>query len=169
MKDNFRGQRVFAKRRELAIRKGVLGILDLGSSKITCFALEFPKLSSDDYQTNSGSILKSAPAFRVIGVSSTRSRGVRFGEISEMDESEQAIRTVISGAQKMAGKVIEDIVVCFSGGRVNSLSLQGASKVMSREVTTKDISLAISACDFYYIEEDQFILNAMPVNFGLDQ
>ena len=130
MKDNFRGQRVFAKRRELAISKGVLGVLDLGSSKITCFALEFPKLSSGDvYQTTSGNIPKSAPAFRVIGVSSTRSRGVRFGEISEMDESERAIRTVISGAQKMAGKVIEDIVVCFSGGRINSLSLQGVSKV----------------------------------------
>ena len=170
MKDLFRGQRVFAKRRELAIRKGILGILDLGSSKITCFALEFPKLSSGEvYEKTYGSVLKSAPAFRVVGVSSTRSRGVRFGEICEMDDSEQAIRTVISGAQKMAGKVIEDIVVCFSGGRINSFSLQGASKVMSREVTSKDISLAISTCDFDYIGEDEFILNAMPVNFGLDQ
>mgnify|MGYP001405273024 CR=1 FL=1 len=170
MKDLFQAQRVFAKRRELAIRKGTLGILDLGSSKITCFALEFPKLSSDEvYETTYGNNFKSAPAFRVIGVSSTKSRGIRFGEIWEMDESEKAIRTVISGAQKMAGKVIEDIVVCFSGGRLNSLSLQGTSKVMSREVSAKDISLAISACDFDYLGGDEFILNAMPVNFSLDQ
>ena len=90
MKDLFQAQRVFAKRRELAIRKGTLGILDLGSSKITCFALEFPKLSSDEvYETTYGNNFKSAPAFRVIGVSSTKSRGIRFGEICEMDESEK--------------------------------------------------------------------------------
>ena len=45
MKNYFQGQKVFSKRRELAIRKGILGVLDIGSSKITCFALEFPKVN----------------------------------------------------------------------------------------------------------------------------
>ena len=45
MKNYFQGQKVFSKRRELAIRKGILVVLDIGSSKITCFALEFPKVN----------------------------------------------------------------------------------------------------------------------------
>lgn len=169
IKHLFQGQKVFTKRRELAIRKGTLGILDIGSSKITCFALEFPKLSAvDSYESVDVVTRKSAPAFRVIGVSSTKSRGIRFGEIVEMEQTEQAIRTVISGAQKMAGKVVEDVLVCFSGGRTKSYSLQGFSKVISTEVNSRDISLAIGSCDFDSVDNQSFILNAMPVNFSLD-
>ena len=169
MKNYFQGQKVFSKRRELAIRKGVLGVLDIGSSKITCFALEFPKVNSiENYTSDEGLISKSAPAFRVVGVSSTKSRGVRFGEVFEMDEAEQAIRTAVSGAQKMAKTVIEDVLVCFSGGRTASYSLRGNSKVISHEISARDISLAIGACNFEGLPSDSFILNAMPVNFSLD-
>ena len=169
MKNYFQGQKVFSKRRELAIRKGILGVLDIGSSKVTCFALEFPKVNSiENYTSDEGLISKSAPAFRVVGVSSTRSRGIRFGEVFEMDEAEQAIRTVVSGAQKMAKTVIEDVLVCFSGGRTASYSLRGNSKVISHEISARDISLAIGACNFEGLPSDSFILNAMPVNFSLE-
>ena len=47
MKNYFQGQKVFSKRRELAIRKGILGVLDIGSSKITCFALELNDIRLD--------------------------------------------------------------------------------------------------------------------------
>ena len=38
--------------------------------------------------------------FRVIGASTTKSRGIRFGEIYEMREAESAIRTVIQRLRK---------------------------------------------------------------------
>jgi cell division protein FtsA len=40
--------------------------------------------------------------FKVIGHAVTRSRGVRFGEVDSMGETERAIRTAVQAAQKDA-------------------------------------------------------------------
>ena len=55
-------------------------------------------------------------AFRVIGAATTRSRGVRFGEIAAMQETERAIRTAVQAAQKMAGCASITSSPVFPGG-----------------------------------------------------
>ena len=63
--------------------------------------------------------------FRVIGATTTRSRGVRGGEVDAMPETERAIRTAVQGAQKMAGVRVDHVIACFSGGRPVSWPLSG--------------------------------------------
>ena len=46
--------------------------------------------------------------------------------------------------------------------------MQGSSKVIATEVNSRDISLAIGSCDFDSVDNQSFILNAMQVNFSLD-
>ena len=96
-----------------ALKKGTVALIDLGSSKIRCLVISF----TDPNQLNSFVAGKQqrGVSFRVIGASTTKSRGIKNGEIYEMREAESAIRTVIQRAQKMAGCLIENVFLTFSG------------------------------------------------------
>jgi hypothetical protein len=63
--------------------------------------------------------------FRVIGAATTRSRGVRFGEIDSCQETERAIRTAVQAAQKMAQVRVDHVIVSLAGARPRSYGLAG--------------------------------------------
>jgi cell division protein FtsA len=75
-------------------------MLDIGTFKIACLVLKFDEtdISPRRRDRRDGG----AGGFRVIGAATTRSRGVRFGEIDTVQETERAIRTAVQAAQKMA-------------------------------------------------------------------
>ena len=93
MMDPYASQRAMRQMRKMAMQRGVVAILDVGSSKISCLVLRFDGVGRpfDDGEIGS---LAGQSGFRVIGAATTRSRGVRFGEITEMQETERAIRKI---------------------------------------------------------------------------
>ncbi len=111
-------QRAMRARREAALKRGVIAVLDIGTSKVACLVLQF--VPSDDGEAERGRPTLTQGAFRVIGASNTRSRGVAFGEIAAMEECERAIRTAIQAAQKMANLRVDHVIVSFAGGRPRS-------------------------------------------------
>ena len=116
-------QRAMRARREAALKRGVIAVLDIGTAKVACLVLQFVP---DDGQTApDGQPTLRQGAFRVIGAANTRSRGVTFGEISSMEECERAVRTAIQGAQKMAGLRVDHVIVSFAGGRPRSYGVTG--------------------------------------------
>ena len=149
----FLTQRQLRQKRLNALKKGILGLIDLGSSKITCFLLNFSVDENEQKFSTSNLIPKNIP-FRVIGVATTKSRGISNGEIISIEEVEKAIRTVVQASQKMAGVIIEDVMVSFSGGNINSTSLIGKAEIESSVVNEKDIGNALGNCNF-----NQFISN----------
>ena len=73
-------QRAMRNMRKAAMQRGVVAVLDVGSSKIACLVLRFDgteRLSDDGIGPMAGQA-----GFRVIGAATTRSRGVTFGEIA---------------------------------------------------------------------------------------
>jgi len=164
----FEMQRDMRQRREAAVRRGVVGILDIGTSKVVCMILQFaPNLNTEPKAVNAVTI-PSMGSFRVVGVRATQSRGVRFGEISAMDETARAIRTSVQRAQKMAGMRIDDVLVSFSGGRPRSYGLGGAVRVENGEVSESDIGHVMASCDVPPYGEHRQPIQAMPVSYTLD-
>jgi cell division protein FtsA len=106
--------------------------------------------------------------FRVIGAATTRSRGVRFGEVDAMQETERAIRTAVQAAQKMANVRVDHVIACLSGARPRSYGLDGALDVAGGMVTEQDISQVMASCDVPDYGTDREVLHAQPVNFALD-
>jgi len=107
-------------------------------------------------------------SFRVIGAATTRSRGVRFGEIEAMAETERAIRTAVQAAQKMANVRVDHVIASISGGRPRSYGLDGQVDVMGSVVTEGDIGRVLAECDVPDIGEGREVLHAQPINFALD-
>ena len=125
---------------------------------------------TDSNQINSFSTgkLHGGLSFRVIGASTTRSRGIRNGEIYEMREAERAIRTIIQRAQKMAGCLIENVFLTFSSGTQKSALISSSINFIQREVTKADIGHALSKLNLAHDDFEREIVHALPVNFSVD-
>jgi len=162
----YESQRAMRNMRKAAMQRGVVAILDVGSSKIACLVLRFDGADP----TTSGEVgsLAGQAGFRVIGAATTRSRGVRFGEIDVMSETERAIRTAVQAAQKMAQVRVDHVIACFSGAEPRSYGLAGEVDLEGTVVTEQDISRVLSACDVPEYGAGREVLHAQPVNFALD-
>ena len=121
----YEAQRAMRNMRKAAMQRGVIAILDVGSSKIGCLVLRFD--GSDRLKDAEGvGPMAGQAGFRVIGAATTRSRGVRFGEIDAMQETERAIRTAVQAAQKMANIRVDHVIAAFAGAEPRSYGLAGA-------------------------------------------
>ncbi|SEW20987.1 cell division protein FtsA [Cognatiyoonia koreensis] len=167
MRDLYESQRAMRNMRKAAMQRGVIAILDVGTSKIACLVLRFdgPEKFGDNDVIGS---LAGQSTFRVIGAATTRSRGVRFGEVDAMQETERAIRTAVQAAQKMANVRVDHVIATLSGARPKSYGLDGSVDIEGGMVTDMDIGRVMAACDVPDYGADREVLHAQPVNFALD-
>ncbi len=160
-------QRAMRHMRKAAMQRGVVAVLDVGTSKIACLVLRFDGTDRLAEAEGIGAMAGQA-GFRVIGAATTRSRGVRFGEIEAMQETERAIRTALQAAQKMANIRVDHVIACFSGAQPRSYGLAGSIDLDGEVVDEQDVSRVLSACDVPDYGEGREVLHAQPVNFALD-
>ncbi|MCU0802727.1 MAG: cell division protein FtsA [Rhodobacteraceae bacterium] len=167
MTDLYQTQRAMRNMRKAALQRGVVAILDIGTTKIACLVLRFdgPDRLTDSEQVGP---MAGQSAFRVIGAATTRSRGVRFGEIAQMNETEKAIRTVAQAAQKMANVRVDHVIACFSGAAPRSYGLAGELVLEDSVVTEQDVARVMAACEAPDIGDGRDVLHAQPVNFAID-
>jgi cell division protein FtsA len=163
----YESQRAMRNMRKAAMQRGVIAVLDVGTSKIACLVLRFD--GTDRLSDAEGiGVMAGQAGFRVIGAATTRSRGVRYGEIEAMQEAERAIRTAIQAAQKMANIRVDHVIACFSGADPRSYGLAGSITLDGQVVTEQDVSRVLSACDVPDYGDGREVLHAQPVNFALD-
>ncbi|MCC6007942.1 MAG: cell division protein FtsA [Rhodobacteraceae bacterium] len=163
----YQSQRAMRNRRQAALQRGVVAIIDVGTCKIACLILRFdgPQrfAGADGVRSSAGQ-----SSFRVIGAATTRARGVRFGEIETMRETERAIRTAVQAAQKMAEVRVDHVIASFSGARPRSYGLEGVLELHDGPVGDHDIARVLAACDLPDLGTGREALHAQPVNFVLD-
>lgn len=167
MIDLYHSQRAMRNMRKAAMQRGVIAILDIGTSKIACLVLRFDGPGHSRENDGVGS-LAGQSSFRVIGAATTRSRGVRHGEIDAMQETERAIRTAVQAAQKMANVRVDHVIAAFSGANPRSYGLAGAIDLHDTVVTEHDVARVLASCDVPDIGDAREVLHAQPVNFALD-
>ena len=167
MTDLYQSQRAMRSMRRAAMHRGVIAVLDIGSSKIACLILRFDGPQQFPDEAGVGS-LAGQSSFRVIGAATTRSRGVKLGEIHAMQETERAIRTAVQAAQKMANVRVDHAIACFSGGQPRSYGLAGEADIQGGQVGEADVAHVLAACDVPDYGDGRDVLHAQPVNFALD-
>lgn len=167
MSDLYQTQRAMRAMRQAAIQRGVVAILDVGTSKIACLVLQFDGRGRATEGEGIGA-MAGQTQFRVIGAATTRSRGIELGETCAVQETERAIRTAVQAAQKMANTRVDHVIACLSGGQPRSYGLAGIVNVDSDVVTETDVARVLAACDVPDYGMDREVLHAQPVNFALD-
>ena len=163
----YHSQRAMRTMRSAALQRGVIAVLDVGTSKIGCFILKFEGIEEKIDGDGVGS-LAGQSGFQVIGSALTKSRGIEYGEIVSMPETERAIRTALQSAQKLANSRVDHVIACISGGSPRSYGLEGNVNIKSEIVDDRDIADVLGSCGIPAYELDRDVLHAQPVNFSLD-
>lgn len=154
-----------------AIRRGRLAVLDIGSSKITCLVLRLnpEKIAEADLRDRRGTSLFGA--IEVAGARTVQARGVRRGEIVDMEEVSRAIRMALLNAEKMAAPRVErvdHVVVSFSGGRPVSHMTEAEIETETGQVTDRDLSNVLGDCPDPEMGTGRRILHAQPCEITVD-
>ena len=95
----YENQRTMRQKRRAALQRGVVAILDVGTSKIVCMILQFDPSVQVNASEGIGAIANHG-SFRVIGVAKTRSRGVKLGEITKMEERSALLELLFRAHKK---------------------------------------------------------------------
>lgn len=107
----------------------------------------------------------------LVGYGVAESRGVRRGEIVNLEEAIQAIRKAVAEAEQMAGIDIDTVYLGISGTRLKGFNSRGVVAVTgrNREVTREDVGRAIDAAKGFTLPAGQELLHVLPQDFVVDE
>ena len=86
-------------------RPSIVSVLDIGTSKVCCLIARLTPRASGDH------VLGRSHRIEILGLGHQQSRGMKSGVIIDIDEAEKSIRNAVEAAERMAGMVVESLVV----------------------------------------------------------
>lgn len=132
-----------------------LSAIDVGSSKISCL-ITVPSENSDK--------------INVVGVATTPSRGVRKGQIVDIDEAVGAITDCVEAAERMAGFSINNAFVSISGDHIQSQNSKGVVAITQPEgeIDQEDVFRVVEAARAVSLPSSREILHVLPREYIVD-
>jgi len=145
------GPPAHGKRRRNA-RTGPFGVLDIGSTKTACI---IARIESDGEP-------------RVLGFGWQRSRGVKCGNIIDMEEAEASIRAAVAQAEEMAATNLTGVIVNLSCGQPDSRAQNIQWPIGGRAVTETDLRAILQEGRRRSAEAGREMVHAFPLGFTVD-
>lgn len=139
----------------MAREKIIVGI-DVGSSKISTLIAS----SSSTKEEN----------LTVIGVSTAPSRGLRKGQVVDIEEAVSAISESVEAAERMAGVSISSAFVSVGGAHISSVNSRGVVAVAGgeNEIGEEDVRRVTEAARAVSIPSSREIIHVIPRDFIVD-
>lgn len=136
-------------------RDSIISSIDIGTSKI---ATLIASLTEDGYAN-------------IVGVSTVTSRGIRKGQVVNIDEASSAIAQSLEAAERMAGVSAPEAYVSISGNHIASINSHGVVAVSEpdKEITEHDVKRVIEAAKAVSIPSSREILHVLPRGYTVDQ
>jgi cell division protein FtsA len=138
--------------------KIVAGI-ELGSSKVATVIAQII--------TDQVSFEKSV---NIIGVSSVESKGVKKGQIVDIEEAVDAMITGVEAAERMAGYNLENAYVSLGGAHITSQNSHGVVAISdpNGEINYDDVERVIEAASAVSLPSSREIVHIVPREFVVD-
>ncbi len=134
------------------LRSGPFGVLDIGSTKITCL---IGRAESDG-------------RLRALGFGWQKSRGIKSGGIVDLEEAEKAIRAAVGAAEETADMRLKSVYVNLSCGQPESRLFNVQWPVDGRAVTADDIKRVVREARARAAAEGRATIHALPLSFSTD-
>lgn len=143
-------------------RPSLISVLDIGSTKICCVIARLTPRPE-------GKALKGRThVAEVIGFGYGASAGIKSGVITDLDQAEQAIRTVVGMAERAAGITVESVVVNVTAGRLGSETFSAAVDLGGQEVEKSDIQRVLRSVNSRSVRAERSIIHALPIGYAID-
>lgn len=137
----------------------IIAGIDIGSSKITTLVGQL----MTDTVTFENSI-------NIIGVASFPSRGVKKGQIVNIEEAVEATISSVEAAERMAGYNLNSAYVSVGGAHISSVNSTGVVAISDPqgEVTGDDITRVIDAAKAISLPTSREIIHVIPRDYIVD-
>lgn len=132
----------------------IIAGIDVGTSKITTIVTSTTAENS----------------LRVIGVATTESRGLRKGQVVDIEEATQSVVESLEAAERMAGYSVTEAFVSVGGSHVASQNSHGVVAVAEpeKEITVNDIDRVVDAAKAVSLPSSKEIIHVLPRGFTVD-
>jgi cell division protein FtsA len=137
-------------------RGGTFGVLDIGSTKVVCVIARVEGAGTEQ------------PEPRALGFGWQRARGVRAGNIVDLEEAEAAIRAAVGQAEEMADTQLRGAIVNLSCGQPGSHHQRMEWPIGGRPVTGADLRGIIGEGQRRSAEDGRETVHAFPLGFTVD-
>jgi len=136
------------------MNKRIVAGIDIGSSKITTIIASVPEQG----------------LLNVIGVASNLSRGIRKGQIVDIEEATKSIVESLEAAERMAGYQISSAFLSVGGSHVASQNSHGVVAVAEpqKEINALDVKRAVDAARAVSMPSTREILHVIAREFIVD-
>ena len=106
----------------------------------------------------------------VVGVATVPSKGLRKGQVVNIEEATAAISTSVDAAERMAGTSIAHAYVSIGGNHVASINSHGVVAVAEpeKEITQMDVRRVIDAAKAVQLPQSKEILHILPRGYIVD-
>jgi cell division protein FtsA len=130
--------------------KTILGI-DIGSSKTVALIADVAEEAT------------------ITGVGITKSKGIKKGIITNIDQAASSIKQAVNDAKRIAGVNVNKAIVSISNAYTKSTKSHGIVNIPTNEITSNEINRAIqTALHNAAIPNEYEVIQALPYNFKVD-
>jgi cell division protein FtsA len=136
-------------------KQRIIAGIDVGSSKVA---------------TTIGSLGEEEEKVKIIGASSVPSRGIRKGQIVNIEEAAEVVVESVEAAERMAGYSITRAVVSVSGPHLASQNSRGVVAVAEPEgeIANDDVKRVIEAAKAVSLPSSREVIHVIPRYFTVD-
>src|SRR3989338_4316895 len=129
--------------------------IDVGSSKMSCI---IARVSEEE------------PTPRVMGFSSVPSRGVKRGQIVDINQVSSSLEQAIEQAERMAGAKVTSAFASVGGPHIESINSQGVVAVSHPdvEISDDDVSRVIDAAKAISLSSTREVIEVSPREYIVD-
>jgi cell division protein FtsA len=137
-------------------RPGAVAAVDLGAAKVACFIMK-PDGAKAAERTIS-----------VAGVGYVQSRGVKAGDVVEVDKAAEAIAKAVERAEAMAGVNVTGVTVATAGGRLECRRLAADAALGAKPIADADLSRAIATAVAPLKMPGRRVIHLRPIEWSVD-
>ncbi len=125
--------------------------LDIGTTKIACIVGEVTEDGVD-----------------IIGIGTSPSKGMRRGNVVNIDATVTSIRQAVDEAENMAGCEISSVYAAISGPNVRGMNKNGIVAIKDKEIRSADIARVLDQAKAVAIPMDREVLHVLPQQYLVD-
>ena len=133
-------------------RNSTIAALDIGTTKVACFIAHMGE--GDD--------------LHLAGVGHHRARGMRAGQVTNLDEVEASVRAAVDAAEQMSNTRIERVFTNVSCGAPQSTRVDVELAVSGHQIRDVDVRRVLDHGSAQYEATDRELIHCIPTGYSID-
>ncbi len=133
-------------------RNSTIAALDVGTTKVACFIAQMGE----------------GDEFYLTGAGHHRSRGLRSGQVVNLDEAEASVRAAVDAAEQMSNSRIDKVFLNMSCGTPQSTRVDVELAVAGHQIRDTDVRRVLDHGSAQYDVTDRELIHCIPTGYSID-